>query len=255
MQKLNSLNTHRNNQIKNFKNLINRNSYPRLEMLLLVVFTGFAGFLTSYSLLHLGLNTIWLRYLVSIGAAYIVFLALLGVWLSLKTNRNSVTLDGLDLAPDIYFPNRTSKITTDIVSGKGGDFGGGGASGDFSLGNEGEIIGEAFGAAAQAEEAAVPLMVILALILGFFSIFIITFSLISSAPILFSELLVDGMLSASLYRRLKGIDHRHWLESAIKKTFWPFTFATLTFVVFGWTIEHFIPQAHSLGDIIRIFFA
>lgn len=252
MQKLNSLN--RNDQIKNFKFLINRNSYPRLEMLMLVILTGFAGFLTSYSLLSLGLSTMWLRYLVSIGAAYIVFLALLGVWLSWKTNKHSANVDGLDLAPDIYFPNSNSSSTTDIVSGKGGEFHGGGASGDFSSGDEGEIIGEAFGAAAQAEEAAVPLMVILALIIAFFSIFIVTFSLISSAPILFSELLVDGMLSVSLYRRLKGIDSRHWLESAIKKTFGPFTLATLTFVVLGWTVEHFMPNAHSLGDIIRILF-
>jgi hypothetical protein len=252
VQQLNPLN--RNTQIKNFKILINRNSYPRLEMLMLVIFTGFAGFLTSYSLLYLGLNTMWLRYLVSIGVAYIVFLALWGIWLSWKTNRNSANLDGLDLTPDIYFPSGNSKATTDIISGHGGDFHVGGASGDFSSGSDGEIIGEAFGAAAQAEEAAVPLIVILALILGFFSIFIVTFSLISSAPILFSELLVDGMLSVSLYRRLKGIDSRHWLESAIKKTFWPFTFATLTFVVLGWTIEHFMPHAHSLGDLIRILF-
>lgn len=242
-------------QIKHFKVLIDKNSYPRLEMLLLVMLTGFAGFLTSYSLLYLGLDTMWLRYLVSLGAAYIVFMALLGVWLSWKTNRSSTDLDGLDMAPDIYFPNgSTPSPTGDFVSGHGGDFGGGGASGEFSSGNEGEIIGEAFGACAQAEEAAVPLMVILALIIGLFSIFILTFSLVFSAPVLFSELLVDGMLSVSLYRRLKGIDSRHWLESAIKRTFWPFTFVTLTFVAVGLTVQHFMPHVHSLGDIVRILF-
>lgn len=263
MKKFKSVKSQRESQLAKFRAAINRDSYPRLEMLMLVSFTGLAGFLASYGLLNLGLNTIWLRYLVSIGVAYVVFLALLGVWLAWKTTNLreaaaevSNPLEGVDIISDIpFFLNSAKTGNSTVFQGNGGSFDGGGASGDYisdtSPNSEnGEIIGEAFGAAAQAEEGAIPLIVIGALILGLFSIFIATFSIVSSAPILFSELLVDGMLSASLYKRLKGIDSHHWLESAIKRTFWPFFFATLTFVVVGWTMEYFVPNAHSLGEIL-----
>lgn len=255
MKKLKSFKARRESQLAKFRAVINRDSYPRLEMLMLVSFTGLAGFLASYGLLNLGLNTIWLRYLLSIGIAYVVFLALLGVWLAWKTNKTTTNLDGLDIVTDIpFYTNGSGNANNAAFQGGGGTFDGGGASGDYisdsSSNDGGEIIGEAFGAAAQAEEGAIPLIVIGALLVGVFSIFIVTFSVVSSAPILFSELLVDGMLSASLYKRLKGIDSHHWLESAIKRTFWPFFFATLTFVVVGWTMEYFVPNAHSLGDIL-----
>lgn len=243
----------RESELKKFREKINRDSYPRLEMMMLVSFTGMAGFLTSYWLLHFGIATIWLRYLFSIGAAYIVFIALLGAWLAWKTNRSNMDMEALDIIPDIGFPmpNGNTNAGSTVFKGGCGSFDGGGASGDYSSGSDSSgVIGEALGSVAQAEEGAIPLIVIGALIMGLLSIFIVTFSLVASAPILFSELLVDGMLSASLYRRLKGIDSHHWLESAIKRTFWSFFFVALTFVIVGWTMEHFVPSAHSLGDII-----
>lgn len=144
-------------------------------------------------------------------------MSLLGLWLAWKTNRLTNFDSSADLL-DINLPINTQHASSSTFHGKGGSFDGGGASGDYTSGSDGgaEVIGEAFGAAAQAEEGAIPLIVIGALIFGLLSIFIVTFSLVASAPILFSELLVDGMLSASLYRRLKGVDSRHWLESAIE---------------------------------------
>lgn len=250
MKKLN-----RNNQLAKFRAIINRDSYPRLEMFLLVSLTGMAGFLTSVLLLHFGLHTIWLRYLLSIVSTYVVFLLLLKIWLTWKTNK--ANLDGLEVIGDIplSIPRSSSSTSSPSFQGGGGTFDGGGASGDYSSpSSEGAgFIGEAMGSVAEAEEAAIPLIVIGALIFGLLSIFIVTFSLVSSAPILFSELLVDGMLSASLYKRLKGVDSHHWLESAVKRTFWPFVFFTLTFVIVGWTIGHFIPDVHSLGELLSRF--
>lgn len=250
-----NLKNSRKSQLAKFRTIINRDSYPRLEMFLLVSFTGLAGFLTSYGLLHFGMTTIWLRYLASMGVAYIIFIGLLGLWLAWKTNRLTANSDSLELFNDIILPINSSPNNSTSFHGSGGSFDGGGASGDYTSSSDGgaEVIGEAFGAAAQAEEGAIPLIVIGALIFGLLSIFIVTFSLVASAPILFSELLVDGMLSASLYRRLKGIDNHHWLESAIKRTVWPFIFVTLTFVIVGWTMGHFMPETHSLGEIITHF--
>jgi hypothetical protein len=241
--------SNRNNQLAKWRTIINRDSYPRLEMFLLVSFTGMAAFLTSFSLFHFGFNTIWLRYLVSMGVAYIVFMGLLGIWLAWKTNRATTNLDGLEDLSDLTLMSTSNHSAS--FHGGGGSFDGGGASGNYDSGESAGFVGEALGAAAQAEEAAIPLIVVGALIFALLSIFIFTFSLVSSAPILFSELLVDGMLSASLYNRLKGVDSHHWLESAIKRTFWPFVFFTLTFIIVGWTMQHFMPEVNSLGEVIR----
>jgi hypothetical protein len=241
----------RRKQLKKFQESINRDSYPRLEMILLVSLTGFAGFLTSYGLLMLGLDTIWVRYLISVGIAYVVFLALLGVWLAWKTTKSNEILedsaDVVDLLTDIPLSAKTSNAGS--FGGNGGTFDGGGASGNY---DGGDVVAETFGAVAQAEEGAIPLVVIGALLLGLFSIFIIAFSIVSSAPILFSELIVDSMLSASLYRRLRGLDSHHWLESAFKRTFWPFFFTALTFSIVGFLMAYFVPDAHSLGEIIAL---
>ena len=73
-------------------------------------------------------------------------------------------------------------------------------------------------AAAQAEEFAIPLMLLVLVgVLLFSSLFVVY-----SAPTLFAELLLDGVLAAGLYRRLSRVERRHWLETALRRTFWPF---------------------------------
>jgi hypothetical protein len=247
----------RDREVAKFRNAINRHSYPRLEMFLLVSFTGMAGFFTSYALLHFGMTTMWVRYLVSIGAAYAIFMLMLKIWLMWKSSgRSSDSGDIGDVIDFDLYPN-LGHGSSGGFHGGGGSFSGGGASVDYSAdvssGADGAgAVGEAFGAVAQAEEGAIPLIVIGALLAALLSIFLVAFSLIYSAPVLFSELLVDGVLSVSLYRRLKGIDSRHWLESAIRRTVWPFVFAAVIFAGVGVTLAHFAPGTHSVGEVIAL---
>lgn len=252
----------RSNELKRVANALNNHSYPKLEMFLLVLFTGSAGFLASYLLLNIGIHTIWLRYLISIGFAYVVFIGMLWLWMKWKTRvRNSShsnASDDIVTIVDIpYIPNISSGTSSNANISGGGQFSGGGASTDFgsSSGESSGAIGEALGSVAEAEEGAIPLIVIFALLATLFSVFLIVFSLVASAPILFAELLVDGMLSASLYRRLKGVDKHHWLESAIKRTIWPFIFVAIIFTIAGWTMAHFMPNVISLGQVISILLA
>jgi hypothetical protein len=250
----------RNRELAKARDFLNRDGYPRLEMFLLVSFTGMAGFFASYVLLHFGLTTMWVRYLVSIGFAYAIFMGMLGLWLQWKTRDKSSSNDvedAIDMVSGDWVPSFSRGSANNPYSGGGGKFSGGGASVDYSadVSSSGEgvgVMGEALGAAAQAEEGAIPIIVIGALLAALLSIFLVVFSLVYSAPILFSELLVDGMLSVSLYRRLSGLDSRHWLESAIKRTVWPFVFAAVIFAVAGWTMAHFVPDSHSLGEIITM---
>ena len=222
---------------------LERDGYPRLQMLLLVTITGAAGFVASYALLRLGLTEMWLRYLAAFGLAYLVFLALL--------------------------PSRGSGCH-DAFAGQGGQFSGAGASGSFDSSqaagqggssafeatrldtaataepNGAASIGDGLGGIADADELAIPLAV-LGLLLAFA---LSSLWIVYSAPILFAELLVDGALAASLYHRLRGIDARHWIETAVRRTAMPFAAAAVVTALIGFGMAQYAPGAHSVGDVL-----
>ena len=68
-----------------------------------------------------------------------------------------------------------------------------------------------------------------------------SFWIVYNAPVLFAELLVDGVLAASLYRRVRGLESQHWLETAIKKTACPFLMMGLLISALGWGMQAYAP--------------
>lgn len=235
-------------EILKVKRSLESSSFPRLQMTLLVALTGLAGFISSYLLLHAGFTAMWLRYLLSFGFAYLAFLILL--WLWLRTNAE----DYCDI-PDMSgsFPS-SGPSHPEVFSGEGGAFGGGGASGSFDatvadmpIPDEiGGPVGDALGAAAEAEEFAIPLIVLI--LIG--ALLLSTLFMIYSAPMLFAELMVDGMLSASLYHKLRGQETRHWLETAVRRTVWPFILTAMIVSASGLGMAHYAPEAHTLGEVL-----
>ena len=239
---------HRHNEIQRIRGDLERDSFPRLQMLLLVTITGASGFLASYILFHAGLIEMWLRYLVSFGVAYLVFLILLWLWLRTRAE------DYADLPDFSGSPSSGSDSSGACYSGKGGEFGGGGASGAFDapsehisvIGDSGSSVSDAFGTAAEAEEFAIPLVILVAAAAMLCS----SLFMIYSAPILFAELVVDGVLSASLYRRLRGLETQHWLETALRRTALPFALTAAIVSASGWGMALYAPEAHSIGDVV-----
>lgn len=239
---------HRHHEIRRIRGDLERDSFPRLQMFLLVTLTGASGFVASYILLHAGFIEMWLRYLASFGVAYLMFLFLLWLWLRTRAE------DYADL-PDISgSPSSGSGSSGTCYSGKGGDFGGGGASVSFdapsesisAISDSGSSVGDALGTVAEAEEFAIPLVVLILIGAMLFS----SLFMIYSAPVLFAELLVDGVLSASLYRRLRGLETRHWLETAFRCTALPFALTAAIVSASGWGMALYAPEAHSIGDVI-----
>jgi hypothetical protein len=42
---------------------------------------------------------------------------------------------------------------------------------------------------------------------------------------------------------------RHWLETAFRRTVWPFAATALMFCIAGVTMHHLAPEARSIGDV------
>lgn len=242
----------RHHEIQRVRSRLVTFSFPRLKMLVLVTLTGMAGFTASALLLSGGMLTMWSRYLAAFGFAYLVFLGLLWLWLRTRPD------DWCDL-PDLSgsLPQSSHSHAPEHAQDIGahdGDFGGGGASGSFDATAADapadalptEAVGEALSAAGQAEELAIPLIVIAFLgALALSSLF-----LVWSAPTLFAELVVDGILSASLYRRLRGLQAQNWVVTAIRRTAWPFAITALIAAGIGWGMAQYAPEAHSIGEVV-----
>jgi hypothetical protein len=238
----------RHNEIRRIQGNLERDSFPRLQMFLIVTLTGLSGFVASYSMLHAGLFEMWVRYLASISVAYLMFLALLWLWLRTKAE------DYIDVPDFSGISSSGSDGSGTGLTGQGGEFGGGGASSSFdtssehlsTIGESGGSIGDALGTVTEADEFAIPLVVLVLIgALALSSIF-----MIYSAPILFAELLVDGVLSASLYRKLRGLETQHWLETALRRTALPFALTAIFVTASGWAMTVYAPEAHSIGDVI-----
>jgi hypothetical protein len=222
-----------------------REGFPRVQMFILVSLTGLAGFGASVGMLAAGVDAMALRYLLAMGVAYIVFLLLLWLWL------RASAADYLDLVPTGGDGGHdVDPVPADAFAGRGGSFDGGGASGnvDFGAGDSGveAIVEKPLAVIGHADEGAIPLAVILlALGIVFSSLFVVW-----SAPILFAEILVDALLAAGLYRRLRGLDPRHWMVAALRRTLLPFVLTTLVVAGAGWGMQSHAPGARSLGEVL-----
>jgi hypothetical protein len=233
-----------------------RDGVPRVQMCILVALTGLAGFGASAAMLAAGIDTMALRYLLAMGFAYIVFLSLLWLWLrtSAADYVDRLSLDGFEsggVGSGGSGGSASGGGHAEPVAGGGGTFDGGGASANVEFGSEDgggleAIVEKPLDAICQADEGAIPLVVVL-LALG---IVLSSLFVVWSAPVLFAEILVDALLAAGLYRRLRVLDVRHWMRSAVRRTIIPFLLTTLVVTGAGWAMQHHVPQARSLGEVI-----
>lgn len=246
--------TSRQQLIRRIQQELERRGYPRLQMMLLVALTGGAGFLASVLLLIYGVDSLGVRYSLSVAIAYLVFLLLLWVWLRTDVDTydgwDEVAVEILDAIPD---------PTARAARGTGGGFSGGGSNGRWDDSSSSEPLVElpdvplpSADAVTDADEFAIPLAVVLAIVGVAFVVLFASFSVIFSAPVLFAELLVDGVLAASLYRRLRRVDSRHWLQSAVRRTIMPFVITAVLAGALGWGLSVNAPGARTLGDALAV---
>jgi hypothetical protein len=223
---------------------------PRLQVALILLFTGLAGFLTSFSLLRLGISRMWLRYPLAILIAYCVFLLLLRLWLWLQ--RHSLEVDFDPSVLDFSSSEGSTHVESFRFSGGSGDAGGGGAGGSWgesvsssSSISSGSSASSGGGFDLDLEEGWLIVLAIIALIGGL----IASFYVIYIAPALLAEILVDGVLVAGLYKRVKYIEQRYWLRAAVRRTLLPAILAAIFFTGAGYALQKAVPEAQTIGEV------
>jgi hypothetical protein len=238
---------------------------------LILLLTGLAGVLVSFSLLHSGMTRMWLRYPLAILFAYCVFLLLLRFWLHLQRTRTSGADAGGDIISDlasidINLSDSPGYSEGFHFSGTGGDVGGAGAGGSWGQGlyspstatpssGSGVDLSSASGSSGGGGggggggfdlDDGFFIVVALAVLAG---AFIAILYVVYVAPALLAEILVDGVLVAGLYNKLKGVEQRHWLRAAVRQTILPALIAALLFSLAGYALQKAAPKARSLGEV------
>jgi hypothetical protein len=61
--------------------------------------------------------------------------------------------------------------------------------------------------------------------------------------------MLDGLLMAALYKRVKTIEHRHWLNSALRRTVVPAILVAVFFTIAGYAMQKAAPEARSIGEV------
>lgn len=219
---------------------------------------------TAHLQLLMGSDSLALRYLVTLGAGYLGYLLVLRLWAGALVGRESAGLDGSGDLPmpgsgRSSHPEAFEPPAPSMQSGGGGDFGGGGASGDFSVdGKAGEGLGDlASGAleiAGGADEGAVVVVPVVA-------VFLIGVAILFGAGSLlllyfgWEALLTVAVELAFSYvsaRTAVRVVREGWLSSVLRLTWKPLLGALFCAVLLGAAIDYFIPSAHSLPHALKI---
>lgn len=233
-----------------------RESYPRLQMSLIVSLTAGVGMLSSFVMLQLGLEVMAVRYPLALMVAYLFFLFFIWLWLRTKAE------DYIDLpnwTPSISWPKSPTRLP-EFKSGGGGDFAGGGATGSFdgtttalqSASSSPLVeVGDSVEAITDTDELAAPLLAITLVIGTVIGMALACVYVVNLAPVLFAEVLVDGTLSYALVRHLRGQEPEHWLSSTFRRTVLPFAGAAVFLVAMGAAMAAYAPNAKSIGEVLQ----
>jgi len=211
----------------------------------------------------LGVESLAVRYLVSLGTGYGVYLVILRIWAAALLERNSADggdLSGLDL-PDVGGGSGGVKAELpSIRSGGGGDFGGGGASGDYAVDVPGvpdgvvDLASNAVEVAAASDDAAIVVVPVVGL-------FLIACALVFGAGSLvllyfgwdvLLAVAVELAFSYASARAAVRVTRAGWASTAVRLTWKPLAGAMVCAVTLGVAIDHFLPTAHTLPQALKV---
>jgi hypothetical protein len=204
-----------------FERTIEKRGYPRTILVFLLGLSGLASLIASIAFLRLGMTHMGVRYFCCVAIGYLTFLGLLRLWAS----REAGLFDLADLNPTGSTGSGLGPSGFESVEGGGGGFSGGGASSSWdsdALTSDAVDMPERLGSSSSVDVSggldldegwilALPLALLVGI--GFAAGYVV-----SIAPILFAEVVLDVAIAAGAYRRIAKLDPQHWMIGPLRKT-------------------------------------
>lgn len=210
----------RKEAVSRVSHYLRRYKRPRTQLFLILFLTAGVGLLLSYIFLRMGMDHMWLRYPVAALLAYTAFLMTLRLWAQHQLNRPELASDLSRPATKPDEKKRKPRISLGL----------------FDLL---EML-------VWVDDAPVALLILIGLIVVAAVVVILI-----AAPLLLAEVLLDGLLVAGLWHRIK---HRGAIESiggALRTTWVPAAIVIIGLGLIGFLLERIEPSARSIGDLIR----
>lgn len=231
--------------------------------------------LSSAALLLGGVDSMAVRYGIAFVIGYLAYIGLIRLWAWHVCNPSSrsdegdtaeVVLDALDLLS--MSRRNPASASNAMISGRGGDFGGGGATGDWDMSNAsegssamGEVVGGAFKGAGEAiagsDEGAVVVIPIVAIFIMAMLFFVglgsIAFLYFGSEVLL--AVAVQLAFSYTASNAAVKIARGGWLGSVWKITWKPMLGSLLCAVALGFMFDVFVPNANTMVEVVRVLHA
>jgi hypothetical protein len=240
-------------------------SFPRLHMVLILALAAVGAFLTSASLVALGVSQMGVRYALAVVGGYLFFLSFVRVWIAYQTRNwsfgrrppeertrgeraRSNDLDGDIALPDLSALGNWGSSAEAGFSGGGGAFGGAGASGSFDgdVPNEGSSSGVLDGVGGGDGEGVVIVIAAVALLGGLVALGFVVYS----SPILLAEVLLDVAVVGALYRKNQRHERGHWAAGVLGRTYKPTLVLAVFAAIFGFATQSLAPEQHTLGAVL-----
>ena len=215
-------------------------------------------------LLHSGVESMALRYAISLGIGYLVYLLVLRLWAAYlvrhayERQRND-SLDNADIPGDLpHFHH--DHAAPDWQPGGGGDFGGGGASGDWSdaadavtsaadAGSSWDLGGLDLGGADEGIVIVVPILAVFAgLVAAFFGLGALLWLYFGIDVLL--GVAVELAFSMMAARAVVRVERAGWLLSAVRLTWKPLLGALVCAVAVGALADWWVPEADTLREVV-----
>jgi len=188
-------------------------SFPRLQMLLLLSFSGLGAFFFSVALFRAGVAHMAARYFLATAAGYAFFLLSIRVWLERQLGRwreagspgQAVTERPHGSDPDLG--------PLDLLDG---------------IDSPGCL-------------AAVALLFGVVLLAAF----------LYTSPLLLAEVLVDAAVVGAIYPAVRDRPRAHWLRGVLRRTWLQALVLCLLLGALGFGLQQLAPGAHTFGAAIR----
>jgi len=242
-------------------------SFPRLHMMLILSLAAIGTFLSSASMVRMGLDSMGIRYAFAVFGGYVSFLSFVRVWIAYQTRNwafgrhkpaqkkseeSKLSFDGNLEIPDLSALGDLGNLAGsagNAFSGGGGEFGGAGASASFDvdLGSGDSGASDAIGAVGSADEALPIVIAVIALLGGLIALGFVVYS----SPVLFAEVLLDVAVLGAVYKKNKRHQRSHWAAGVLGRTYKPMLVLTVFAAIFGFAMQSIAPKEKTLGAVLN----